>query len=128
MLSRDFSFLTQARQPQSQPKGIFFSGHNDFALGSEGQYGSSFQMNTFSTHYSQQPPYNSATPYATATSYSHFPGVGDLGLDPSDPSMSYYPIQDGPGLDTFRSQSPALTPIVSISGQRTNDNLSVVSN
>ena len=128
MLSRDFSFLTQARQPQSQPKGNFFSGHNDFALGSEGQYGSSFQMNTFSTHYSQQPPYNSATPYATATSYSHFPGVGDLGLDPSDPSMSYYPIQDGPGLDTFRSQSPALTPIVSISGQRTNDNLSVVSN
>ncbi len=123
MLSRDFSFLTQAQQPQ--PKVHYSSGQNrQFAFGShpENQFGPSVQMNTFSTHYSQH------VSAATTTPYSNFSGVGDLGLDTSDPSMSYYPIQDGPGLDTFRSQSPALTPIVPISSQRTNDSLSVVSN
>jgi hypothetical protein len=125
MLSRDFSFLTQSQQqpPQARAKESYQGGQQQFAFGLENKYGSSFQMNTFPTQYSNQAPYSSS-----GQAFSNFSNMGDLDLDSSDPSLSYYPIQDGPGLDTFRSQSPALTPIVPLSGQRANDNLSVVSN
>ena len=118
MLSRDYSFLTAAQR--YQPEAPVSSQHEQYAFKSEDHGSAMFQMNAFGTQYSQQPSYN----YSNVNGYSNFSGSNEMAIS----NMSYYPVQDGPGLDTFRSQSPALTPIVPFPVPGTNDNLSVVSN
>jgi hypothetical protein len=124
MLSRDFTFLMQTHQA---PASASYTNAQYASAPQQAQYSAApFQpYPTWSCN--QYPSYNNSS----SSSYTNFSSSSatEMSLAPSDPSMLYYPIQDGPGLDNFRSHSPALTPIVPFSGSgQSGDNLSVVSN
>lgn len=134
MLCRDFRFLTQG-QPQQQPvaQQLSQSAYNSYSY-SDNQHNGFTDHNGYYQPAMQQSNQSYALPNAnfssnynalSTLSFNDGTAATEMSLAPSDPSMLYYPIQDCPGLDNFRSSSPALSPIIAQSG---GDNLSVVSN
>lgn len=123
MLSRDYSFLTKSSQVQPQQM------HPSY----EPQSFSNtwFNSQDYVNHRSVEqymPISNQSASFKNASAVSN-QGVLDMTL-PSDLYLSYYSIPDGNGMDSFRSPSPALTPIGHLPGSCAvgGDNLSVVSN
>lgn len=131
MLCRDFVFLTQEQQVQMKPQQPL-SEYPQYCYGDAQQnsyYRHSNYLNNNQQQYSQS--YGSTNVNSFVTDYKHaFHASFNDGTAATDTfatsglSMPYYPIQDGPGLDPYRSSSPALSPIGPQSG---GDNLSVVS-
>jgi len=125
MLCRDFMFLTQGQS--HQPATMSQSTHSSYDYTDNRQTG--FHPPGMQQFHQSYAPSNAnfASNYNNLSTLSFNDGTvaTEMCLAPSDPSMLYYPIQDGPGLDNFRSSSPALSPIVANS---TGDNLSVISN
>lgn len=133
MLCRDFNFLTQGQQQQMKPQQPV-SEYTQYSYGDAHQNSyyrqSNYPNNTHQQQYSQS--YGIANANSFVTDYKNgFPASFNDGPVTTDTfatsglsSMPYYPIQDDPGLDPYRSTSPALSPIGPQSG---GDNLSVVS-